>query len=1321
MDIVTDYKKYKKLNGIFLLIDLIDSTSQFNKINQDTIGFFLKYFYAEVAERAEKNNYKIVKTIYDAVAIFGTEREGFIGLCKELFVENRIRDNFDVEVKLRIVADYGFINLEINEDGDPVDYRDPKTIALSRMEKLAKTWEIVITENLSDAIEDLLTDTNSPFTKESFKIEARLKGYEDTSKYDTLHRLVVKTKAWGITSILLKNRLNKLFNDCQEIPIFGNLYEPISMEKNFLNLSLSTTAKSVQVQTGRTQSGNGDIDYRIFIRAVKDENAVTTVSASDISEKYNKGFIMGLPGAGKTTILKYMAFKIFNKNPNAIVLLVSTRDFTDYMFTGLANNNINTLLKVVFFAFLFPKRAVELDRAEENFFNEAFTEVKKTWTNGELIVLIDALDESLTNTVKDHILHVLANKFFEEIKQDKLQNSNKFFISSRQNEVDDPKQYKEFIFYVNHLKYSDIIDLSRLVMDDKAKLVKLETDALKNPGIIMVGNTPLMAMVIIKYYEHFDSFELRFNMYDIVIKFILKRIWHNLKEEDILLKEKTLLGFFEEAKDDNFFYANPELLLPFTNLSLLSFKLLYSPENEKPLREFSDKDLDTVFKEFSKTRVNESVKKYIKAKTTTWKEICKREHILISAGMVNGIERYVFMHSTMMEFLAAWHFINKEPERKKHTTLFDKNRETLETLPIALGHSFEAGRTILAMMEKHYENREDTTMPFRCLSELESLENKEYVGVILPDAKKKIDKEIEKNLKSKEWVYIWLKNLFMKTMNNTVDTIKMLGEHSVRFKTAISLSRNAFLDYIEDWADETSDIVAAREAFLTVILNESIFKEAIAMKAKTVSTETLPLRTKRSEQTDIEISIKNFGPISSGTIKLKPLTVLIGPNNSGKSYAAMMIHSLSEFFKPGAFSIQDKIFFGMSAVFGSGSINKNDFIEFYNFIDNFLITDLEDIEIPRDIIEKTYESYIKKALMVKLQIEIRKIFKSPLEQLVRINKSKTTTTIRANGNDYEFFCKKKGSGLELKAYPQLNIRIQIKINKNLNTEFSVEKIQENIIVLHIKEKSTLTPKVLLDEVLTNLIIPVDFNTLYLPASRSGVFQSYKVLASKIIEGIGEIDKLKLPGSFFDLISDLIGLPVEPGVFYTLVRDFEKDIIKGEMRLETTINGSQRPEISYIYNEHDIPLQLASSTVSELAPLFLYLKHLVRQDDILIIEEPEAHLHPENQRKIARFFVKLIRKGLKLVITTHSEYLLEQINNFMLMSKVKPEVKKTYASDDFLNPDEIGVYVFSYDKKDSGYKIKEVEKTEEDGISDEEFERVYEALYDEYVKIQRLKD
>jgi predicted ATPase len=249
--------------------------------------------------------------------------------------------------------------------------------------------------------------------------------------------------------------------------------------------------------------------------------------------------------------------------------------------------------------------------------------------------------------------------------------------------------------------------------------------------------------------------------------------------------------------------------------------------------------------------------------------------------------------------------------------------------------------------------------------------------------------------------------------------------------------------------------------------------------------------------------------------------------------------------------------------------------------------------------------------------------------------------------------------------------------------------------------------------------------LYLPAARSGILQGHRALAASIVKkaplaGIESLEIPKFSGVVSDFISSVITLPEEKGPFYRLAQEFEKELIKGEIVVKT-LGEYLYPEIKYKFQDTEIPLHRSSSTVSELAPLFLYLKYNVRPGSILIIEEPEAHLHPENQRILAKFLVKLLRKSVNIIITTHSEYLLEQLSSFILLSKVEPQKRVErykYSKEDFLKPDEIASYVFDYDKKSGGHKITKVEITEEDGISQEEFLKIHEALYEESIKLQR---
>ena len=46
------------------------------------------------------------------------------------------------------------------------------------------------------------------------------------------------------------------------------------------------------------------------------------------------------------------------------------------------------------------------------------------------------------------------------------------------------------------------------------------------------------------------------------------------------------------------------------------------------------------------------------------------------------------------------------------------------------------------------------------------------------------------------------------------------------------------------------------------------------------------------QDTRVEISVRNFGPISEATIDLRPLTVFVGPSNTGKTYFSTLIYAL---------------------------------------------------------------------------------------------------------------------------------------------------------------------------------------------------------------------------------------------------------------------------------------------------------------------------------------------------------------------------------------------------------------------------------------------
>ncbi len=127
--------------------------------------------------------------------------------------------------------------------------------------------------------------------------------------------------------------------------------------------------------------------------------------------------------------------------------------------------------------------------------------------------------------------------------------------------------------------------------------------------------------------------------------------------------------------------------------------------------------------------------------------------------------------------------------------------------------------------------------------------------------------------------------------------------------------------------------------------------------------------------------------------------------------------------------------------------------------------------------------------------------------------------------------------------------------------------------------------------------------------------------------------------------------------------------------------------------HAIPHYMASTSVRSLADMHLWLKHQAQKGDLLMIDEPELNLHPENQIKMARLFTKLVNAGIRVWITTHSDYIVKELNNLIMLSQspkkenLLEELKEYgYTPNDLLKPDDVRFYTAVYDEKLEGCTV-----------------------------------
>ena len=490
-----------------------------------------------------------------------------------------------------------------------------------------------------------------------------------------------------------------------------------------------------------------------------------------------------------------------------------------------------------------------------------------------------------------------------------------------------------------------------------------------------------------------------------------------------------------------------------------------------------------------------------------------------------------------------------------------------------------------------------------------------------------------------------------------------------------------------------------------------------------------------------ELEVRDFGPIVKAKIDLRPLTVFVGPSNTGKSYLAILIYALHR-----CFGSREGLF---------RRSYRHPFSEFRN--QKILDLSKQKIKILLEQTQSIYEKLIEEK-------ESSVVLPSQISELIRCRYEETASDVaneikRCFGmGDVDQLSRKEGKNqaqivirrptssnsktieysltlaqtIKFKSIIPDTIPISSAISSGLNQNlkmfkhifyrFQKRKISEKD-VEYLKYEALDLISEFIGSFLLNLIDPLNKYAYYLPADRTGVMHAHSVVVESLIArapmaGIRPaVGTSVLSGVLADFLEQLIRIDRINGLIRRKKQDhsaaIENLILRGSIKV-TRSSPIDYPHFIYRPEgwKDDLELANASSMVSELAPVVLYLRHLVKSNNVLIVEEPESHLHPAMQVELVRQLATLIDKGIRVIVTTHSEWLLDELANIVRRSEL-PEAKRDNKAT--LNPEQVGVWLFESKKRPKGTVVNEV-RLDECGLYPAKFENVAAALHNDWADI-----
>jgi len=411
-------------------------------------------------------------------------------------------------------------------------------------------------------------------------------------------------------------------------------------------------------------------------------------------------------------------------------------------------------------------------------------------------------------------------------------------------------------------------------------------------------------------------------------------------------------------------------------------------------------------------------------------------------------------------------------------------------------------------------------------------------------------------------------------------------------------------------------------------------------------------------QSLLKFEVENLGPLAAGTIDLADLTVLCGENNTGKTY---LTHALYALLKIVGVSVE-------LPQFDIPTLRRTGQLEI----------DLQQLVISRA------EELVAKAV----NLHSSYLYGVPTMPKERLNKTRMRLHLDFDGiltrGHHEEFTFGLDRHLVSFDKPE-NSPILTITTFTKEPEEAADRVPYKNLIEHIVRNICIMPA-----------IPFPF---IVSTERTGivVFQGELNLAQSQImslmgkgdaEGIRDIPTSPSEAAHMSHYTR----PIRDNVDFMNsigIRDQESELLQAYPDIlddfEDLVGGSYQRQNSATYfvpkGHRSVRLSMSESSgvVRSLAILGFYLKHLAAPGALLMIDEPELNLHPGNQRKLARLLARLVKVGLRVFVTTHSDYIVKEFNTLIMWHTRQKQGQELpndprYTGENSLDPEKVRVYL-----------------------------------------------